>query len=238
MENFLFTSSAKFWPKLNGIYCIVNTENQKKYVGLTRHRQGFYRRWTEHRSFLRSGEHPNRFLQRAYNISSETSFKLEILQVCDPSEDLEFFEGLWQDRLETLNSQNGYNLVRYDPLLDKIDYTNRKTYTIDYEFINPEGIIVRGNNLLKFAKTHNMESGHLGQVLLGKLSSYKGFKSTNPDFHRKKKIHKLLSPNNELFVTDDIRKFCVEYDLNLRQIRDLIYLKRKKSITGWSLYVD
>jgi len=58
------------------IYCIENTVNNMKYIGLS---CNFERRKTRHFSELRNNKHINQYLQRAYNKYGEQNFIIYIL---------------------------------------------------------------------------------------------------------------------------------------------------------------
>ena len=63
----------------SGIYCIVNTDNQKKYVGSSRN---LYQRLQKHRAYLRKNIHENKKLQNSWNKHGEDSFQYFILEFC------------------------------------------------------------------------------------------------------------------------------------------------------------
>lgn len=99
-------------PNLSGVYAIINTLNNKKYIGSTKH---FKHRFAEHRSELRGNYHKNKHLQNAYNKYGENYFVFEILETCDNVQDtLNFIEQKWID------SDGDYNIC---PI------ANRRTYT-------------------------------------------------------------------------------------------------------------
>ena len=80
-------------PMKSGIYQIRNSINNKVYIGsavnlATRKRQHF--------NFLRTNKHPNRHLQRSYNIHGESCFNFSILHECD-IDMLVFFEQYFID---------------------------------------------------------------------------------------------------------------------------------------------
>lgn len=65
--------------KKSGIYCIVNTDNQKKYVGSSKN---LYQRLMKHRAYLRKNMHENQKLQNSWNKHGEESFQYFILEFC------------------------------------------------------------------------------------------------------------------------------------------------------------
>ena len=68
---------------LCGVYCIENTVNGKKYIGLSR---DIYRRWLEHQSELNRGDHVNTYLQRAWDNYGEDVFKFYVIELCSSEE--------------------------------------------------------------------------------------------------------------------------------------------------------
>lgn len=92
---------------LCGIYCIENVTNNKKYIGFSR---DIKRRWNEHKSDLRNNHHINTYLQAAWNIYGEESFRFSILELCSPL-DLGDKECYYIKKYHTLSHENGYNLT-------------------------------------------------------------------------------------------------------------------------------
>lgn len=90
-----------------GIYCIENTINGKKYIGLSRNIE---QRWNEHRSKLRRGKHINICLQRAWDKYGEDAFMFYILELCD-SDMLSEREEYYIAKEHTLSHEFGYNLT-------------------------------------------------------------------------------------------------------------------------------
>lgn len=70
--------TKELWHK-SGIYCIVNTDNQKKYVGSSKN---IYQRLQKHRAYLRKNMHENKKLQNSWNKHREDSFQYYILEFC------------------------------------------------------------------------------------------------------------------------------------------------------------
>ncbi len=91
-----------------GIYCIENTTNGKKYIGLSRNIE---QRWNEHLSKLRRGKHGNVYLQRAWNNCGQDAFKFYIIELCD-SNVLSEREEYYITKHHTLSHESGYNLTK------------------------------------------------------------------------------------------------------------------------------
>ena len=92
--------------KVCGIYCIENTQNQKKYIGQS---VDIYRRWKVHKNELNQHKHINSYLQRAWDMYGEECFQFYILEICEASQ-LDRLEMSYIAQLGTANDKNGYNL--------------------------------------------------------------------------------------------------------------------------------
>lgn len=64
-----------------GIYKITNLISNKIYIGSTT--TSFKRRFKEHLSALKRGDHPNSHMQRAFNLDGENSFIFEIIEIVE-----------------------------------------------------------------------------------------------------------------------------------------------------------
>lgn len=93
--------------KLCGIYCIENTVNGKKYIGLSR---DIKRRWTEHKSQLTNHTHVNPYLQKAWDKHGGNVFEFKIIELCSENQ-LSERERYYIQSYQTLSHQNGYNLT-------------------------------------------------------------------------------------------------------------------------------
>jgi group I intron endonuclease len=80
---------------MGGIYQILNTANNKRYIGST---QNFSVRLYDHRKMLRKGNHHSAKLQRAYSKYGETSFVFEPIIECAVSM-LTWYEQQVMDKL-------------------------------------------------------------------------------------------------------------------------------------------
>lgn len=89
-----------------GIYCIVNTQDGKVYVGSS---VSIGRRMNQHKVGLRRGSHHSQYLQRAFDKRGGEAFVWTILESC-PAESLCEREQFWMDALAAADSRTGYNM--------------------------------------------------------------------------------------------------------------------------------
>lgn len=90
-----------------GIYQIVNTSNNKRYIGSS---ANIKNRWMKHKSTLSSNRHENSKLQRAWNKYGEAVFKFEVLQYVDNSSHLLAYEQVFLDYFKSYEKEAGYNI--------------------------------------------------------------------------------------------------------------------------------
>ena len=98
-----------------GVYRVLNTVNQKSFVGTSVDLPSMLNR---QESQLRMGGHPNRALQKDWNEFGADAFKFEILDTLtppeqtgyDPKSDLRALEELWLDKLSPFE-ERGYNVA-------------------------------------------------------------------------------------------------------------------------------
>lgn len=75
-----FIEEEKFKKDI-GIYCIVNIQNNKIYIGQTG--QNFQKRYWHHKWKLNSGTHDNKFLQNEWNKYGKNCFEYRVIEVVD-----------------------------------------------------------------------------------------------------------------------------------------------------------
>ncbi|QAU03926.1 hypothetical protein Henu6_gp121 [Acinetobacter phage Henu6] len=92
-----------------GIYKIVNTINNKVYIGSAKN---FVERYKRHLKDLQMNKHINVHLQRAYIKYGEKSFNFVILESLGEYNRSEYFkhENKWMSFYDSRNYKNGYNI--------------------------------------------------------------------------------------------------------------------------------
>jgi hypothetical protein len=104
----------------------------------------------------------------------------------------------------------------------------------DFELIDPNGNLIKGNNIYKFAKDNNLDRSGLDSVVNGRQGSYKGW--TNPKYNNKI-LFKIISPNNQIFDVTNIGKFAFDNQLHA-PILSHMQKGRVKEHRGWKLYKE
>jgi group I intron endonuclease len=87
-----------------GVYEIVCTESNKRYIGSTT--QSFKKRLNHHICMLRNNKHKNSHLQRSYNKHGEDKFKINILEIVEDKEQVLNREQIYLDNTDNLFNIN------------------------------------------------------------------------------------------------------------------------------------
>lgn len=111
-----------------GVYKILNTKNQKYYIGSTV--DSFSKRFDHHYHTLLRGNHKNSHLQNAWNKYGEDTFEFIILEVCE----FEQVRDREQFYIDSIPENMGYNInplatgpcLTEESLIKQV--TNRKKY--------------------------------------------------------------------------------------------------------------
>jgi len=96
----------KYNEKQSGIYSIINTINDKVYVGKSKN---LYRRKYQHFVQLKSGKHPNEYLQSSVNKYGVENFYYNVIEFCN-EDVLGEREYYWIDHYDSNNRDKGYNI--------------------------------------------------------------------------------------------------------------------------------
>ena len=92
--------------KICGIYRILNTINNKVYIGCS---NNIYYRWATHTNLLNRNEHYNKYLQDDWNNYGADNFEFSILERCSDDEKFEI-EKIYIDKYHSTNKNVGYNI--------------------------------------------------------------------------------------------------------------------------------
>jgi len=135
-----------------GIYKIVNTENDKTYIGSS---VDIDRRWKEHKSRLRHDRHGNQHLSNSWDKYGEDSFELQIIELID-KEDLVVRERYYINKL-----QPEYNIG--DVVFD-LTTEGRKKFSESGSYKSGKDHPFYGK---EFSKEHRKQisKGHKGKTL-------------------------------------------------------------------------
>jgi group I intron endonuclease len=105
----------------SGIYKITNKVNGKIYIGKS---VDLYQRFCEHKAYLNSGKHHNRYLQRAWNKYGEECFIFEVVENVRDKDMLNGREIYWINCLHSTIKENGYNLTKGGDGLSGYEFTD------------------------------------------------------------------------------------------------------------------
>ena len=103
---------------------------------------------------------------------------------------------------------------------------------------SPDGVIVRGWNLSKFAKEHSLDATLLGKVVNGEVWQHKGWthpeKSQEDFMTRLTGCFTLVDPRGEVVKIKHLGTFCSEQGLNYRYVAQVLR-GHKAKYKGWAL---
>jgi group I intron endonuclease len=94
---------------ISGVYMILNTKNDKKYVGSS---ENLKKREWEHLNLLRIGIHHSLHLQNAFNMDEEKTFAFLAIELVKDLNQLVPREQVWLDYYKSYERENGYNICR------------------------------------------------------------------------------------------------------------------------------
>lgn len=213
-----------------GIYCIRCNCGDKKYVGQTKHRNGFFGRFQDHRELLRAGIHDNIYLQRSYNKHGEESFYFEILEICDKNDNLFAKEKFWIEKLRSMYDQDGWNLQSIDDQLKRVNFSPKRNKNV--LLVNDSGDSFFVKSQKEFCEKYDLDTGCVCRLFSGKLKSYRGWRVSGVKEDRICK-YVFIKEDGMIEMVFSVKDFLKKSGLNHNQFRLLITGKRKE-IMGWS----
>jgi hypothetical protein len=182
-----------------GVYKLYFLGSKKFYIGSTislgnkKSSQGFYNRFSKHLRMLRANNHPNKYLQNAFNKYSEENLRFEILFVSSDKNEISKKEQELITFLNCADRKIGYNI---QPLVNKVQLLNiahNEKKICQYDL---EGNLIRiWDSTKKAAAFYNVLPGSIWNVLndkcaLCKGSMWKYYNSDQETISPYKKLHK------------------------------------------------
>lgn len=209
-----------------GIYCWVNTKNNKKYVGMAAGKKGFlFRLQNEISAFKRDTHHGTQLLALAVAKYGLESFV--VIELLSLEAEPDIFAAVEQYYISTLKSQspNGYNITSGGS--GTLGYSNltgankrrgvpnhgvAKANSKRYELISPEGVRHYIHNLAAFERSLGLPVGSLHNLTSGGAKSCHGWSLGTCDrYEYAKSISStayFVSPEGLLTKVVNIRKFA------------------------------
>lgn len=242
-------NAGRFVMSQSGIYCIECLSNNKVYIGSS---INIPDRISHHFGLLNRNSHHNIYLQRAWDLYGEGSFRFFILEIIDKVELLAEKEQEWIDVLDTTSRGNGFNIApraghqmgyrHSEEAKQKISKssTGRKfpKEIVDKRVatLRQRGIKPTAECLMRAAQSKK-EKGVSVETREAISLSLKGKKQTEE--HTKKRIakirktYKLTSPGGQQFIVTNLAEFCSAFDLLGCKICD-VCRGRRKHHKGWT----
>lgn len=207
------------------VYVITNILNGKQYVGQTH--------GTLEQRFNRHGwssAHKCMPVVKAIKKYGKESFTIDKLCECESQEDLDRMEVYWVEKLKTF-VPNGYNLkagqgrgLLSEEVKKKISNANK-------------GRVFSEEHIINLSKSHKnwIPSEETRQKW---RDAFSGKKQRPEDVRKRveslKREYVLLSPNAELFTTNNMKSFCKEHRLSPTKMSEVVNGKRQQH-KGWKL---
>lgn len=233
--------------KVSGIYKIVNKVNGKYYVGsscdiLTPN----VGRWYKHRFMLKSGNHSNYHLQRAWNKFGEDSFDFKIVEICLPTELIK----IEQRYLDGIKIGDSYNLSLIAGKIEMTDEIRKKigkkskerlkdkrnhpmfgrTHSDKTKKLIAKNSIRLGDKNGMFGKKHPLE-----RILKMKLNHHDVSGKLNPRYNHK--IYHFINSKTGEKYDGTKYEFCEKFGLKRTVPNDLLRSHIKCSASGWKLSI-
>ena len=203
-----------------GVYKIVNTREDKVYVGSSARLR---KRKYEHFKLLERGKHHNNHLQNSYNLYGKENFKWEVIEELEKTEDLETLkknllerEQYWIDELRA--HEEGYNILPIaGSTLGRItsEVTKRKLRVVN-------------KGLVPYNKGQKLSEEHKDKIRKAHKKITKSEEHANKirEANRNKKRRRVLNiTTGEEF--DGVREASELYNINKHRIGEVCNGKRQ-----------
>lgn len=224
-----------------GVYGIQCRVNSKIYIGSTI--TAFRERIGEHIRFLNKNLHVNKKLQNAWNKYGHTYFDFIIIEIVDEKGSVLIAEQKYIDKYKN----NIYNIClvagNTAGILQSKENINKKSK--DWVFVSPEGIVIFTRNLREFCRQNKLKQRHMCGVANRKEKHHRKWLAYTKDTFSIEVLKddllkiaprrfKLISPNGETYVTNRLKQFAIENNLNYCSLfNTLIGQGGRKKHKGW-----
>jgi len=238
-----------------GVYKIVNSINDKCYIGSTA-TLGFKKRWWSHRTKLRVNKHFNQHLQYSWNKYGEQNFRFEVVEECPPAQcimrEQYYFDTLHPEYniLQIAGSCRGYRHtdIAKQKIGDACRGENHPYYSGQYVFYNPNYGYFTGG-MFEFGGRFGLRKGIAYRLQTGELDKSHGwiyigkYPCELPEdiayvyhdrINNSRQIYSFYHPTHEIFV-GTLPEFIASNNITKPQrttIHRLVSGKRKMA-WGW-----
>jgi group I intron endonuclease len=215
------------------IYQILNIKNNKRYIGQST--QSDKQRLWEHKTYLKSNNHQNRHLQRAWNLYGPENFEMTILENADSLERLNDLEEFYISKFNTLNRQFGYNIRGGGNNRFIAEETKQKISK------SKKGISVHTPESIEKIRESSRNRIHSNESKLKRSNKLKGFiwsdevKNQWAKTHRKGKEYPIiLDPNKNEYKVINMTQFCKLHNLHQQSMSRLVN-EQLNHHHGWTI---
>lgn len=150
-----------------GIYLIINIKNKKFYLGSTKRR--FSKRFSEHRSDLKKGDHGSRYLQKSYNKYGKESF-IMVPFIVTPKADSIVIGKFEELLLKYLKPKYNTTYDVFHPCMSpEAKAALSKRVSKNYLVTSPSGEQIIVNNLYKFCEERGLDHKKIYEIANGRI---------------------------------------------------------------------
>ena len=228
------------------IYKILNTHNNKCYIGQTEESPATIR-WYKHRYELNRNTHRNIHLQHAWNKYGGNAFVFEVIEECATKELLNELEAKWISHYKSLN-------VHYN-IKDGGQHTRHSKESIKKmsqvakpagwpSVVSPDGTLHEVPSLHGFCKEHKLTYSVMYKMITGKCRHHRGWHLPGTDLsistneYKSQMTHPnrwppVAGPDGILHViTPTLNQFCRTHNLSRYHLKRVLDGK-SVSHKGW-----
>lgn len=223
MRIYLHTKATNEDMKKFGVYAIKNIINGNFYIGSTT--TYFQERLSEHYRNLIKNEHTNKYFQNAWNKYGKKNFEFLILEILNNKNNVINREQFWLDYYKINYKIYNICLIANSTLGVKPTQEHLDKISKEWIIVNPLNVVFYVKNMCEFCRTNKLPQRAIHDSATHRRTHYKGWFAYNlAEFSIERLItdrndiqknkYKLISPNNEIFIVNNMRRFCLEYELD------------------------